>query len=596
MAVELDQELIKSVKNDIEKAYEAIKDYHDTQKRLNDLYRNEYVPNDGQYTPKVEANLYLANIETQMPVVDDHLGWVIISGQSENDAEYANIMQLRMDDMMLFGGFREAVLQASKDSKIMRNGLIQAQMIIENVEPSALYPDGRKFVGLRYIPVDPCTFIPAPGWTGTDIREQCDFLAFKTPMNIKKIKRLWGIDVDPEGSLDKHGLFIEADKADKYADHAIVWEYYAMDDDIRKYPEGRALMWVQEQGLIDSPLDCHVPYFNISNYTTAHTGKGISDVELAKPFVEVINEVLSNNSNTAINEGKPIYRGKQAFIDKLKSKIQNMIKAGVVIPDEGGELHVDRPAELSQSAYNVPVQLKDFLNDVSGIFDTFAGKQKGDLSGKAHAILETAAMRRVRLHLSKDVKPCMQAIGEYSLNMLQKYDKEVINLRKQIDPLNHEWVKYDPNSMRDTKFNVVVKIGAADRAEKVAEVLEEIDRGLSGPEEYFEAKPGRDNKAKLERYYQRQGIAAEMERLKNLDKARKELTGLAESILGMLDKPEKTSNDIDRLKLKEDQVMYLIKEHRELTEEKAWAFLPPDMQGRIVQAAFVKQPPQEVAA
>ena len=40
--------------------------------------------------------------------------------------------------------------------------------------------------------------------------------------------------------------------------------------------------------------------------------------------------------------------------------------------------------------------------------------------------------------------------------------------------------------------------------------------------------------------------------------------------------------------------MYLIKEHKELMEEDAWAAIPPEIQGEIVQAAFVKR--QEVAA
>lgn len=588
--VNIDKKLLEMAKNDIARIEETVRDQHNTQKRLLDLYRQEYVPDQSiSMTPEIEANLYLSNIETQMPVVDDHLGWINYVGREENDEEFADILQLKMDNMFDYGRLREAAHQASKDAKIMRNGLTQAKMILDTEQTDKGLQ--RVFKGLRFAPVDPKTFYPALGYTGLDIAQnEADFLAFGTPMNVRAIKRIYDLKVDPEGSLDKYGMFKEKDKEDKYGDHAIIWEYYYMDDDVKKYPYGRVLMWVGEQDIVERAIDFRPPYFMVQNYSMAHTAQGISEIELIKSMVEGINAVLSENTEMAVTQNKTVMTGRDEWINSLEQSVKKYVLQGKVIPANPGDFSKGTPTQMSETAIRVPDQLKDIADSVSGVHDYYAGKQKGDSSGKAIQLLQDAAMRRVRLHLSQDVKPYLQDIGEFALNVVQKYDKQVQMLRKQTDPMSTEWVKYDPADMRDTKFDVIVEVGAADRAEKTAEVMAMYKEGLATDEDVINVMPVRDKKAKLQRLREQRGVAGQMERNAEIADAEKELNGLADSILGMMDKETPTENDNTRLKLKEDKVTALVRNYKELTDGQAWTAIPVNMQGRVVQAAFVKQP------
>jgi len=592
-----DNPLFEKIQKNIDISAETVRTQHETQRRLDELYRQEYVPEKNKsLTPDVQANLYLSNIETMMPVVDDNLGWINYEGREENDFQYGDILQLRMDALFDFGGLREAVHQASKDAKIMRNGITQAKI---EIAPQ-MGPDGaltRVFKGIRWVPVNPRSFYPSPGFTGLDIRkEQADWIAFKTPMHIDAIKRIYRIEVEPEGDVDVYGVFKEKEGNDEFKNYAIINEYYFMDDNMSRYPNGRGLMWCQDYQLADQAMDDHIPYFMIKNYTTAHSGWGISETELAKPFVETINSILSNSADVAINLNKPLFKAKPSWIKRVTTKIVTFRKTGQPIPDLGGETEFGPAQELPQTSVMLPREMKAFLDNVSGIHDNMAGKAKGaDQSGVSARIFEAAAMRRVNEHLSQDVQPYLQEIGEFALNIVQKYDSQIINLKKQIDPENAQWVPYDPGEMRDHQFNVLVSVGKADRAERVAEEMALYKEGLATDEDVINVLPIRDKRARLQRLHQQKGIAAEMEHKKELEQAEKDLNVLVDQILNLADKPEKSANDNIRLKLMEDRVKVMITNFNELLHVGAWAALPMDMQQRITLAAFVKTPETLVA-
>ena len=573
--------LLEAVRN-LEDSEDFNKQENEVRQKLMDLYRSEYIPGANEsLSPQPYGNFYLSLIETEMPVIDDHMGHINIIAREENDAPAADMMQLRVDSLLDQGRFRAAAHQCSKDAKIMRNGITQAKLDVE---------DG-VFQGIRFEPVDLKTFYASPGYTGLDIREdEAAWVGFKTPMTVAAIKRHYGIEVKAEGCLDKYGTFVEIENSDQYPDSALICEYYYMPEDSNKYPDGRVIMWCQDHVIVDRPMEGRIPYFMITNYTTAGSGKGISDVELIKPFVETENSIMANLAELVIDTNKPLILGKKKWFSKAIDLVSKRKNREVVEADPG-DLSFPAPNKMDSASLSVLEAATGRRAEVSGVHDYFAGKTKFDQSGEAIGRLQEAAMRRVRLHLSQDVNPYLQAIGEFVLDAINKYDTEVQMLRREIDPTNYEWLEYDPQKLRDTKFNVMVEIGNAGRAEQVAEAMSLFDKGVYGIEELVEVLPVRNKAEKIKRFYERQGLAAEKQRKEELEEMDKQLSVYAKEILVIMDSQDRSQNDMLRIKVLEDRVMKLVQQFPEIPGmSKAWMAIPVDMQARIASAAFVRQP------
>jgi len=573
--------------------------------------RERWRKNEQLYLNKVEVfgrkgwtelkfNLALAIIRTEMAIISDYLPTFDIIGEEENDRFFANMLQKRKAQIERSAQLVDKILDTIHDGLNYSNGLCEIQPVIQTITN----PDGTSFKKLTIQArlVDPFTWLPAPYSTGMDIRTECLYQMFATPVHIDIIKRTYGVEVPAEGYLDENRAFHLVEDPQNQplnSKYALVKECYFMDEDLDKYPNGRAVVWVGNRILEDKPIGIAVngiikpeefsllPYFMIGNYKTAHSIFGIGEGELVKSQIKAFNQVMSSLADNIKKQGNPIRKIRKHLARQLESAILGVAgeEIEVIEPDD---ITWDVPPNVPSHTWNFLEWLLRLTDTITGVHDVTQGRRPlGITAGIAIAELQEAAQTAVRYKIKKYINPFIISMGRYITYLLQNLDEEVKEIR-DYTATEPAYTLYDPLSrydkygrregeegfdettaktIRDAKFEVEVVTGIrlpSGRFEDEARRIEKFKAGIYGIEDVTIYEQNRDEI--ISRYYQRMGLAQLKERQEALNEAYNQFTQLISKSLSTekqwIGSPE------------EETMARLLKQFPELLNTEDFANLP----------------------
>ncbi|MCK5019817.1 MAG: hypothetical protein KAS32_22350 [Candidatus Peribacteraceae bacterium] len=499
-----EENLLHTLEKWFEESKEYISPHRERMRMNNEQYNNQidmYVPTGGT---ELRFNMQLSDVETQLSVVGDGLPDFDVQPEEEDDTFFADSMNKRAKQACnrdTTPGLKYVSLETIKDSLILGNGILSIKDEERIVGRSG--EGGAKKVLLNFNAVDMSTFFPSPDCIGLDIRTECRYLGFAVPVNCDKLYMETGRMIKPEGYLDENDTFYiltidnneEDDKESATkADAVIVKEWYFMDFDTEKYPNGRCVVWANGVKLDDYPLgdvkydateedtiddnpknatvkvretgdrdelyDANyteymsrkssipesvkkrtwtvqkedislVPYRLIKNYGSSHDWKGIGEPELINTISKCLNEILSAIADNIRYTGNPILLKTKNFISKFTAMFTGL---------PGDQIEVDKPDDLSwlvppgMPAYIFRfIEILITLHDfVTGMHDILRGKREsGITAASALALLQEVAQQRIRHKIKHTYSLFFKSVGEYVVWMLQAKDEAVLQLKQE---------------------------------------------------------------------------------------------------------------------------------------------------------------------
>ena len=570
-----------------------------------DLYNNKITLNwSSEAVTQLKFNLVLSTIETQMPIISDHLPTFDVMPRSSNDISYADNMNKRVRQDEASSGYKERVLDCVHDSLKLSNGMVR---ILPN-------PDGD---GTRTDVVDLFTWFPSPDATGMDIRSEALYHIFATPMHVEEVFRLHGMKISPEGYLDEFGQIhlVDEDKADNKnkVDTVLLKECYYMDEDIKEYPYGRKVVWANNVLIKDEAMwtdvehmddaQKRIPYFMLGNYRTAHALFGIGEPELLRTQVKALDEVLSSIAETIKKTGNPVRKIKQALWNSLKKKISNVAGSEVVV-NSMDDIQWETPPNIPAFTFKF-IEVVLSINDiVTGVHDEIRGKHPaGVTSAVAIQTLQESAIARIRYKISKEVTPLIQQSGSFIVALLQEYDEEAREIRNIGKDGTSQFSQYDPNakmdpngltegegfdgenakSVRDTTFDIEVVSGTRMPTGRFARediAKQKFIDGIYSIEDYVNASDEPNKADMIANYYKKNGL----EQLVAFQGRREKAFAKLEKLVGkaLADQENFTGSD------QEFALLELIRDFPDFLNTEEFMALPVEIRERVIIPAFIE--------
>ncbi len=578
------------------------------------LYTNEVPVPNVPGGAQVKINISLSVVETEMSIISDYLPDGDICPEDENDQVFADALQKRKDQVARKSGLRKAYIDCVRDAKIYGSGILQINPVLNETG---------NLQTVEFSPVDLFTWFPAPGSTGMDIRSQARFHVFATPMHVETIKIIYGIEAAPEGEIDEHKCFQIIEPSDEQtASYALVKEWYGLDADRQKYPNGRYTIWVGRNMIEDGPLPyTRIPYMLIGNYKSRHALFGFGLPHLIKSPLKVLNHVLSSLADQINKVGNPIRKIKRTLVGQLEKKIRGLAGEEVVV-DEMDDIQWEPPAPVAEYAFAFVEMILRLVDVVTGVYDVMQGRKPSgtQASGVAIAALQEAAQSRVRFFVANDLSVFVKESTEFLVEIIQKYDKEIRSVRNQIEDGSYEFSTFDPvtpfdaqgrkegdegfdpqtaHTMADSKFEVEVVAGSRRATGRIADeerAMMLFDKGIYGIEQVVNALAEPDKKGIIDAYNQRNGIAALKTRLEELQGAYKEFQG---EVQGILSNPAQwlaeVESEIPERVLEENNLMKLVQSFPEFLNSEEFKVIPIEVKDRML-SIFTAVDPEEEAA
>ena len=189
--------------------------------RLNEkLYLNDIKVTKSDWT-EIKYNMALAIIQKEMSIIADYLPTFDVIGEEENDNIFADMVQVKKSQLEKDCNLEDTILDCTEDSLNLSNGILYLKQIVKPVTISKGNTYNR--LKLKAKAIDPYCWLPAPYSTGMDIRDECRYQMFVTPMHIDTVKRQYGEkakNIVPEGYIDENFCFITVQDYKKYETQA----------------------------------------------------------------------------------------------------------------------------------------------------------------------------------------------------------------------------------------------------------------------------------------------------------------------------------------------------------------------------------------
>lgn len=557
------------------------------------LYNGDITLNLPARHTQLEFNIALADIETQLPIISDYMPTFDVMPVQQDDEDFANQMQARKGQIEKKCHLRNRLLDAVKDSQIYGDGIITPLPIINN----------GTLTGLDIKIRDVFTWFPAPGSTSIDIHKS-RYQIFATPTHVDEIRRMYGVEVRPEGYLDEYRGFTktETSSGDDRANMALLKECYRMDEDRKKYPYGRYTVWANNTLLVDEPLwdgveifegddyEPPMPVFKISNYATAHSLFGIGEPYLVRTSMKCLCEIMSSLAENVKKTGNPIRRVLRSWVNTAKKMIQGIAGEEVVV-DNPNDVDWVQPPNIPASTFQF-IDLLMRLNDVvTGVHDVTEGrKPTGITAGNAIIALQEAAQARVRYKIANGISEWIELIGMYIVFLIKQYDKVGLTIRKTSSTGEMEYIMYDPKQTSQGRYDVEVVSGTRMPTGRYADeerARQKFLDGIYGIEEYAANSSESDKQSLIQGFYRRQGLDMAMKHQQDLNDAMAQLEQL---VAAALDNPDGFIGTPQ-----EEQTAALIQQYPELVQTQEFMALPAAVKERLVMV-FVAGTPEGEAA
>ena len=477
---------------------------------------------------KMSFNYPLSLVETTLPIIADYMPIIDVLPREPNDIPFADMLQFRKKQLEDESKLYDNILSAIKDSLVYSNGLLE---ILPKLDKD------QNFYGIDVKVIDPFTFFPDPYATDLDLKGNCKYVVFATPMAVDKIKEQYGVDVQTHGELDDFRAFQYSDpvnfpdndtkdKNNKKTAMSLVLECFW---NCEGYPNGRFTAICGDTLLTDEPLELsRIPYFMIGNYKSPHSIWGIGEPELIRTQTKVINEVMSSVADNIKRTGNPSRKISTRALARQKKKLTGAVGEQYVV-DDPNDVTWEQPPSIPAYVQHFVNQVQNMQDSVSGVHDVTQGRNpSGVTAGKAIIALQEAGQTRIRYKIAKEISKLITEVGEYMVDMLQTYDDKVVNVRTTNEFGEMDFKEYNPNmlidkngrqegevgfsyssakSLRDTTFDIEVNAGFRPpngRQATEERAMQLFQLGVYGIEDVVKSLNEPNKQEIIERFYQRQ--------------------------------------------------------------------------------------------
>ena len=540
-----------------------------------------------RWQTRMVYNFPFSAVETILPIIGDFMPVVDIMPKGSNDVFFADLMHKRFQQIAMNTNLYNKIIESVKDALLYGNGFIE-------VLPE--FSDDGVFTGFDIQVVDPFTVIPEAYCTDMELKDNNYFL-FCVPMSLDTIEAQFGTRPGGEGNLDDFRAF-QIEEGESYhndrknnKDMALVIECYYDDPDKEKYPNGRHTIIAGETLLVDEPLEIYrMPVFMIGNYKSPHQFWGRGEPENVRTIVKTINETMSAVADNIRKAGFPTRK----ITPRAKAKAVRPITGRPgeeILVDDPNDVSWEQPPAIPGYIQNFIQQNTMFMDSITGVQDVTQGRTPtGVKSGRAIMALQEASQTRIRFKINQEVKKYVREIGTYMVNLMQIYDTEISEIREKNPTGAYEFIEYNPQGvfdaegnpegspefdptsakrLMDSEFDVEVASGSrypGGRLAKEERAIELFSQGIYGIEDVVKALDEPDKQDIIERFYQRQGMAAPEQQQQETD----QMAAMIEAV-----------NQAGTGSPEEEQLMQIIMQQPDLLTSEALQGLDPAIMNRI---------------
>jgi hypothetical protein len=584
--------------------------------------------NDMNYTvplgaPKLQIALIHSTIKHERALIADHLPTFDVTPKDKDDEPFADMMQRRKVNMANNNKMPYHLLQAIEDSLIYSVGLLyighkqNLRMVVGEDGEMTEEPYG---IDLIFDVKDPYTWYPAPGSTGIDIRRNCRYVIFATPMHVDTIKLVYGEDVPAEGWVDEYEAFVYVDdtKVDSggKANMAIVKECYMMQEDMVTYPNGRATIWCGKKILEDRPLGIVkemadgksktiasdynlVPYRMIGNYKSPHSIVGMSEPQLIITLVKILNEVLSAMALNIKKCGNIGLKVTHAWYQSRLREISGNVNEPIVV-ENLGDVEYMIPPSLPASSFTFIEVIMRLIDTVTGVQDVTQGKQPtGITAASAIGLLQEAAQTMVRDKTNTEIGNFVVECGEYAIWLIQNYDTTARNIMVK-EGGNKEYYPFDPvgrydqegqkvekggKTMAESRFDVEIVAGQSMPSGRMAKeeiAKQRLESGVYGIEDYLVAISEPNKQEIIDNWYKRQGLLEIKQRQEAINEVWGDFTALIEKAFNIAQGGGNGNGEQWIGSWDENELAKIVDQFPELIKSEEFTMLPVEYQKNIL--------------
>ena len=523
----------KSWATTAEKRWEPV---YDQMKSDQKVYENKYMyselsmyesRNKKPSSPKIAIPSAFRSIWTELAVVKLNLPTVDILPDGDNDDEYADLINARVQHELDLIDMPKITLDTFQDAlRYKGKGLAKFEWEDGRVQADVLNP-----FAVLFDPKATCV-------------ENASYIRIRTPMSLSDINREKKFKALADAEMDKEGVFEPFDNPDLtayqatasrgtvtntdggsetyvgggggdqatlgyafvddwwYTDPASGKEMYAevINGEFSSYENGKE----GKRGPIDNSVNSEMgygrkPIFEIPNFNDPHTLYNKSDIEITKSVDMAINQTQNFVLEYLGKVARPVRWKLRSFFQGMNPKNWGSQKDEIIMnhATEAGFFPVSGNPGVSEGFSEA---LRRTHDDIVGVPDTAQGRApSGITAASAISQVQEAGEVGIQFKIEENIKPFVTEVGNFIIFMI---------------------MKFDPNSMKDwkdTPFNIRVVGGEkrpTTRAEKLATVeslaniviqpnsvvgIEDIMRDLDIP----------DANERIQRFYERQGWSPE---------------------------------------------------------------------------------------
>lgn len=626
---------------------ESVKHYSDQRARWvknEELYENKYNPQRKMKGTKIKIAIVLSLVETVvsiisriLPTFDVKSKGIIIEKKVYKNTFFADMMQKRKRQIERISKLKKVFINACRDSLKFGNAIISIFPMKKDVrykiDESGKRKEDEGFnknseltlktekvyennIDARN--VDIYSWYPSPGAIGMDFNKgESRYHIFATPKHPDEVKIMYGITVKPEGYFGKDSIFLSLEedddesKKDK-ANSVLIKEFWGIDVDKEKYPDGRFTLWIGKTIIRDESIDLpRIPYFNLASLKKSNSIMGIGIPDLIKELKVSFDEIMSSVADNIHYTGNPIRKIAETLWSRLKGAIPSLPGSSVRVGNQN-DFTYEQPPNIPAYVFSYLELILKIIDVVVMVHDVDRGRISGEAkSGIAIAELQEASHGIAQMKIDNEISEVIQDVGDFIIWILQNFDKEVIALREEDETIEEPFALYDPidkydingkrkgeddfdegtaQTLKDNKFDVEVVTGARTPLGRVASenmALEKLKQGIYGIVEYANASNEPEKQKLIDSWYKRQEMQNSRIEVEEFWKVREEFFNIIVKILKYNDKI-KNGENIETVEEYEKNIGYgkialMLKQFPKLVNEDIFEMLPFELKDKLLQ-------------
>jgi hypothetical protein len=463
--------------------------YNDKLSRCSD-WDNYYKAYTGEYFQKklpsyknqVVENFVFSTIETVKPVMLSENPKIIALPQSPDKLDKADAVQQAL------------TYEWSRTKMMPKTGNVITNCLVYGTGILGILWDKKSENGLgnvKPLNISPFNFFIDPNATTIDDAEYCGFAIYKSlgevaKLNKKKVEQLkaslsmptdewlnYGKDGSSETSSPKKLLYIEIYFRD---DSTMIGEDEETGEEVEilKYPKGRKVCIAGDVLLYDGEneyKDGKFPFAILKCYDIPGEFWGMGEVQQIMAPTNTVNVLTNSLVETAELTSNPIW-----ILDKnsgvTKGSLTNR-KGLVVRKNPGTEVKRDAPPTMPAYIQNVIDNMKQDIENISGVFDVTRGeKPTGITAAAAIQALNEQAQGRIKLKV-QNLEQFLSEVGGLWLSRIQQFWASARIIRVMQDDYKPSFTTLSGDEV-DGDFDIIIAAGSTMPENKTSKLQQMI--------------------------------------------------------------------------------------------------------------------------